>query len=940
MIRGTDRSSTKKFSRLRSKVAILALTVVAGAVVTGAGMAASAAPGSASGDWSTFGGTVDQNRHSPLTDISPANVAQLGLAYSVDFAKLDPTIKKGQQSFPLIVNGTLYVTTADDHVYALDAATGAVKWTWAPANRAVFKNFGVVANRGVAYCDGNVYLATLDMHLVELNGGTGKLIRRVAMSDAVPNASADFGYSETSPAVCYDHMLLIGAAGSDYGVRGFFMAWRTDLSPAWAHPYWTIPPEQQSWRRLGRTVGGGADWTPSSIDPQSGMVYFDTGPPAPLYEPSLRPGLNARTDSLIALDAKTGKQVWWQQQLSSDQWGYDTSQPPMVYTATIGGHKQRIVSVASKEGLWFAYDAKTGRPVYQRVKVIDQIEHPSLRPGQPVVIYPSSLGGLNYSPASYDPTTNRVFNAAAETAAVVVQSKLTADERRRHLLKGDVFLGLENGNFGQYLNGFKDHGSIDAIDVATGQIAWKFSTPEPERGGVTTTASGLGFAGDGDGVLRAFDTKTGTVLWHFQTGHQIAAGASIFSAGGKEYVAITSGGTPTSSNGGFASVLDVFAIGGSQKVIPPPVGVATSLASQPSSGGGSGGGGGGAASSATGSASFSLGLPRAVRAWSADGSNYDDVSGTLTLNGKPVAGAKLKVDDYREPTATDSNGGFIAEVDGTMPQRHPVSVVDATHATIGGHALTASQRDAVLSARGGIDIGYQVTGLHAHAGQGGIVVQGRISLADGSAPPPVSLYSYRLTGRVVNAAGQPVVGATVTTRTLDRDYWTLSVPTDKNGDYTSFFTASAEDSTDPQVPFAVAVAKGANAYAFPFNTNIVFERLKSATLNLQLSTPDQPLKEVGTPVSQPGAVYQGVLVGAQAGSRPIVPISGTWPDRKGNFSLVLPRSLAGQVVTFYEAGAPRFSAFNAVAGKKADRTSWTTQLGLSTPRGLGRIKLP
>jgi hypothetical protein len=246
----------------------------------------------------------------------------------------------------------------------------------------------------------------------------------------------------------------------------------------------------------------------------------------------------------------------------------------------------------------------------------------------------------------------------------------------------------------------------------------------------------------------------------------------------------------------------------------------------------------------------------------------------------------------------------------------------------------------VLSARGGIDIGYQVTGLHAHAGQGGIVVQGRISLADGSAPPPVSIYSYRLTGRVINAAGKPVVGATVTTRTLDRDYWTLSEPTDKNGFYTSFFTASAEESTDPQVPFAVAVAKGANSYAFPFNTNIVFKRLRSATLNLQLSTPDQPLKQVGDVAERPGAIYQGILVGAVSGSHPIVPVSGTWPDRKGNFSLVLPKSLAGKVVTFYEAGAPRFSAFTAVAGKKADRMSWTTQLGISTPRGVGRIKLP
>jgi hypothetical protein len=246
----------------------------------------------------------------------------------------------------------------------------------------------------------------------------------------------------------------------------------------------------------------------------------------------------------------------------------------------------------------------------------------------------------------------------------------------------------------------------------------------------------------------------------------------------------------------------------------------------------------------------------------------------------------------------------------------------------------------VLSAAGGVDIGFQVTGLHAHAGQGGIVVQGRVSLADGSAPPAVSLYSYRLTGRVVNAAGQPVVGAVVTTRTLDRDYWTLSKPTDKNGNYTSFFTASAEESTAPVVPFAIAVAKGTNSYAFPFNTNVNFTRLRSAKLDLTLSTPDKPLQKVADPVEQPGAIYQGTLVGAVSGSRPIVPISGTWPDRKGNFSLVLPRSLAGKTVTFYEAGAPRYSAFNAVAGRKADRSSWTTQLGLSTPRGYGTIKLP
>lgn len=166
----------------------------------------------------------------------------------------------------------------------------------------------------------------------------------------------------------------------------------------------------------------------------------------------------------------------------------------------------------------------------------------------------SSLGGVNYSPASCDPKTNHVFNAAAETAAIDEQTKLTPTQKKRKFTLGDVLLGLQNGNFGSLLPGWHDHGSISAIDVNTGRQVWKFTTPEPERGGVTTTDSGLGFAGDGDGVLRAFDPKTGKVLWSFQTGNQIAAGPSLYSVEGKEYLAITVGGTPTSSGGADAAV--------------------------------------------------------------------------------------------------------------------------------------------------------------------------------------------------------------------------------------------------------------------------------------------------------------------------------------------------------------------------------------------------
>ena len=518
--------------------------------------------------WGGFGNTPDENRHSPLTQVDVGNVSKLGRLFTVDFRQIDPTVRRGEQSYPVEANGTLYVTTNDDNVWALDATTGKVKWRWTPGDVAVFRNFGIVANRGVALCDGHVFVLTLDMTIVSLNPTTGQLQRQVPIAKAVPGASSNYGYSETSAPICADHRVIVGAAGSEYGVRGFVMAYHTDLTPAWPNPFWTIPPAGTSWRKYGTLVGGGVVWTPTTVDPTTNTLYFGTGSATPLYFPQIRPGSNPRADSLIAVNLATGRMKWWQQQMAHNEWSYDTAQPPLVYTGKVGGKKERIVSVATMEGVWFAYDAASGRPIYQRIKVIDRTEHPALQPGKPVAVFPGSIGGLNYSPASYDPHTNYVFNAAAETAALDTQAVLTPTEKKRKFNLGDVFLGLANGNFGTLLPGWHDHGSVSAIDVNTGKRVWKFNTPEPERGGVTTTDSGIGFSGDGDGVLRAFDLKTGKILWTFQTGAQIASGASLYSVGGKEYVAITVGGTPTSSGGGTASQLQVFGLGGSQQQSP------------------------------------------------------------------------------------------------------------------------------------------------------------------------------------------------------------------------------------------------------------------------------------------------------------------------------------------------------------------------------------
>jgi alcohol dehydrogenase (cytochrome c) len=666
--------------------------------------------------WGGFGNTPNEIRHSPLTIINKSNVANLGRVVTVDFHAIDAGVRRGEQSFPVEANGTLYVTTNDDNVWALDATTGKVKWRWQPDNGGVYKNFGIVANRGIALCDGKIFILTLDMTIVSLNPANGTLIKRVGIAQAVPGASSNYGYSETSAPICANHRLVVGAAGSEYGVRGFVMAYHTDLTPAWPNPFWTIPPEGTSWRRFARLAGGGVVWTPTTIDTATNTLYFGTGSGTPLYYPALRPGPNPRTDSLIAVDLGSGRMKWWQQQMAFNEWSYDTAQPPLVYDAKVGGKKRHIVSVGTMEGVWFAYDAATGQPIYQRIKVIDRTEHPPLQPGKPVAVYPSSLGGLNYSPASYDPGTNYIFNAASETASVMAQVKLTPTQKKRKRLLGDIFLGLQNGNFGSLLPGWHDHGSISAIDVNTGKQVWKLRTPEPERGGVSTTDSGLGFAGGGDGVLRAFDLKTGKVLWTFQTGHQIAAGPAIYSVDGKQYIAVTSGGTPTSSNGGTASELQIFALGGSQTEskpppdLPPVVRRLQAVVSQVTSARHS------APlraqrTSARGNGRLTTQSGLVVRQWNATSNNTQNAIGHLRLGSHPVAGARATVDGYKIPQATAKDGSFHYPVDITAARRHVVTVTGAAGATVGGRALTAAQQSALAGLQAGFSVAYKIDGL-------------------------------------------------------------------------------------------------------------------------------------------------------------------------------------------------------------------------------------
>jgi len=336
-------------------------------------------------------------------------------------------------------------------------------------------------------------------------------------------------------------------------------------------------------------------------------------------------------------------------------------------------------------------------------------------------------------------------------------------------------------------------------------------------------------------------------------------------------------------------------------------------------------------------AAFELPEPFEIREWSADASPLQSVEGRLTLGGESVAGARIMVGDYRLWSATDEDGAFQYPLDITLPRRHEVSVASAENATIDGEAPTSDQLGALEDARGSIVAAHRLDELEAAAGDGGIAITGRVTLA-GEPVAPVALYAYELTGTVTDAKGRPVAGAIVSTRTTDRDFWTFSDPSDRRGRYRSNFAAADRIGSNP-VPITVHVAVGDEEFAFQAEETVLFERLKSAEMNIHLPPESYPL---ALPASRsfPGARYKGVVVGAEAEGRPVRPVRATWPDESGRFELLLPHSLAGETVSLWAGELELFSRRDAKPGRPIDLARWPTRLPPDLPRGLAELELP
>jgi alcohol dehydrogenase (cytochrome c) len=347
-------------------------------------------------------------------------------------------------------------------------------------------------------------------------------------------AKVEEGETFTMAPLVYDDLVLIGPAGSENNIRGWVGAFRlTDGSEVWR--FHTVPnpgePGYETWHNPeGIPMGGGAVWTSFSLDTATGDLHVPVTNPAPDLPVHLRQGDNLYTNSIVCLDVRTGKLRWHRQLVRNDSHDWDLTHASPLYTTTVGGSARRVVATVGKDGILRALDRDTQDVLYETpVTTIENADAPITT--TPTRSCPGVLGGVEWSDPAYNPGTNLLYVPAVDWCTT-----FTAFEQTRHI-PGKLYMGgtvdLDPPEDSQ--------GWLTAIDASTGAVRWKYRSPRPMVGSVTTTAGNLLLTGELTGDFLAFDARTGEELYRFQTGGPMGGGIVTYAVEGKQYIAATSG---------------------------------------------------------------------------------------------------------------------------------------------------------------------------------------------------------------------------------------------------------------------------------------------------------------------------------------------------------------------------------------------------------------
>lgn len=572
--RPTDRGICWDWTELLRPVlhaAPFVMLAALGSVALAAGPAAALRAGT---DWPTVGGDDGNTHHTPLTQITPANVHLLRGAWVRELASRS-------RSAPVVVHGVMYLSDATT-IYALDAKSGATRWTYTLTGAAPSWN-------GLAVADGRVYSGLFDTRVVALDAATGALVwTRYVGNVPEDHVNAGSGGRIQDPAAAridaaagmitaaptyINGMLVVALSGGDVQTRCKVVGLDArDGTIAWQ--WWVIPtpgePGSETWPANVDypQMGGGAIWSRGAADPALGLVYFGTGNASPAFGGEVRPGANLYTASVVALDAASGALRWHQQLVHHDLWESDIVAPLVLFDATRGGRTTPALAVMRPDGQLFQFDRATGRPLVPvEERPVRQDARQRTAPTQPYPVGAEAVApnctprenmppgfepGCYFEPTFYDRPNLMLY-------AGVRQAPMSFEPRSgRFFVAAGISPWWYRRDADPYLlrvaqpPGTRPEGRLTAYDARAQKIVWQQRTPWAlgGGGGSMTTATGLLFRPEGDGNFIALRARTGDELWRFQTGVlggptpsglTSSAPSSAYEVDGGEYIALAMG---------------------------------------------------------------------------------------------------------------------------------------------------------------------------------------------------------------------------------------------------------------------------------------------------------------------------------------------------------------------------------------------------------------
>jgi len=506
--------------------------------------------------WSTVGGDSGNTRYSSLAQIDAQNVGKLGAAWVSEKVGPGPTAR----AMPVVDNGLMFLT-APPYVYAVNLTTGKIVWRYNALPD------GTPAREGVAVGEGLVFVGLSPANLVALREETGDVVWKTYLGDPVHEPAA----GASGAPVYADGLVSIGL-NADFGYRGRIMAvdaktghevWRFYVVPAPGEPgSETWPKNNNAWQH-----GGGAVWLVGASDPELGLVFYATGNAVPQYAGENRPGDNLYTDSVVALESKTGKLRWHYQLVRHDIWEADVAEAPVLFDAQVNGQPHKAIAAMRTDGYLFMVDRITGKPLgrmedrrvpqdaFQKTAatqpypigadhVLPDCDYwkqqpiprdfelgcfftpaSTQKPGMLTPVY-----GMRATPMAFDPQTRYFY----VTGAAALQWLRRSDN------PGFFSITISGRVPGLNKSGF---GVLAALDSRTNKIVWKKEFRDARPSGALATAGGLVFQMAGDGNLQAYDATNGSLAWQFQTGALGGSPPITFESGGEQYIATIVGST-------------------------------------------------------------------------------------------------------------------------------------------------------------------------------------------------------------------------------------------------------------------------------------------------------------------------------------------------------------------------------------------------------------